>query len=71
MVCQETKEIGQMMKQNTGKAFLENERISPYKTSTWDFPYSPVGRTPCFHHRGYGFSPWLENLDPMCQMAKK
>ena len=26
-----------------------------------EFPGSPVVMTPCFHCRGHGFSPWLEN----------
>ena len=27
-------------------------------TDLWDFPGSPVVKTPCFHCRGLGFDPW-------------
>ena len=30
-------------------------------TKQWDFPGSPVVKTPCFHCRGHRFDPWLEN----------
>ena len=28
------------------------------KGKRWDFPGSPIVRTPCFHCRGHGFDPW-------------
>ena len=28
------------------------------KKVVWDFPGSPVVRTPCFYCRGHGFEPW-------------
>ena len=35
----------------------------------WEFPGSPVVRTPSFHWRGPGFNPWLGNWDPTGHVA--
>ena len=37
----------------------------------WDFPGSPVVKTPRFHCRGCGFDPWLGNKDPACHVEEK
>ena len=37
---------------------------------SWDFPWSPVVRTPHFHCREYGFDPWSGKWDPTCLMAQ-
>lgn len=45
-------------------------------TDLWDFPGSPVVKTPCFHCRGLGFDPWLGGAEgwgvgegPTCQVV--
>ena len=43
------------------KQSIHTQQNSSSKKKAWDFPGSPVVKTPSFHCRGYGFDPWLGN----------
>ena len=39
--------------------FKERSNLHNLKVQAGDFPGGAVVRTPCFHCRGHGLSPWL------------
>ena len=41
--------------------YIENPKDSHKNYYNWDFPGSPVVKTPCFQCRGCGFDPWSGN----------